>query len=294
MSKWSATMPANIALIKYMGKQPGQIPSNASLSVTVPRLTSTVTLAEAQQDHWKPTHWSLSAQNRFLSHLNYLKSTTQTHQCFSIQSENNFPDTCGLASSASSFAALTHAFFLAVAPETPLSIQASHSRMGSGSSCRSFFAPLVSWTGTEVQRIPNNHSWHHNVIIINASEKKIPSSEAHQRVMSSPAFKGRTQRAEARMQTLLTALAEDDWQQAYHLCWDEFQDMHHLFHSAEPPFKYIEKATERALSQLQTFWQSTGTGPIITLDAGPNIHLFFKDIDTQKQCLKQLSNHTIL
>ena len=138
MSKWSATMPANIALIKYMGKYPGQIPSNPSLSVTVPRLTSTVTLAEAQQDHWKPTHWSLSAQNRFLSHLNYLKSATQTHRCFSIQSENNFPDTCGLASSASSFAALTHAFFLAVAPETPLSIQASHSRMGSGSSCRSF------------------------------------------------------------------------------------------------------------------------------------------------------------
>lgn len=294
MSSWTATMPANIALIKYMGKQPGQIPTNPSLSITVPRFTSTVTLTTAHSDHWDTQDWSEPAKSRFLNHLKWLKKTTDCNQCFSISSHNHFPDTCGLASSASSFAALTHAFFLATQPQMPLEEQASYSRMGSGSSCRSFLSPLALWDNTDVSAINSPIQWRHKVIVINASKKKVSSSEAHQRVTTSPLFLNRAQRAKDRLNQLITALEHNHWEQLFLICWDEFQDMHDLFKTATPPFQYIEEATEQALKICQQFWHLHGTGPMVTLDAGPNIHLFFQCETTEKKCLDALKGFTLL
>ena len=49
---WSGTAPANIALIKYMGKNVGNVPTNTSLSYTTPQFYTTVQIAlcEGAQD----------------------------------------------------------------------------------------------------------------------------------------------------------------------------------------------------------------------------------------------------
>ena len=43
---WFAEAPSNIALIKYMGKDTGNIPSNSSLSFTLDKLISRVEISE--------------------------------------------------------------------------------------------------------------------------------------------------------------------------------------------------------------------------------------------------------
>jgi len=120
---FESAMPSNIALIKYMGKVDSEVnlPTNPSLSYTLDHLKTLVRLtpAESGTDSWEPLNEGpyvapqLSEQGvqRFLKHFNFLKAEFGLHKNFVIQSGSNFPSDCGLASSASSFAALTMATF---------------------------------------------------------------------------------------------------------------------------------------------------------------------------------------
>ena len=90
-------------------------------------------------------------------------------------------------------------------------------------------------------------------------------------------FAGRPRRAEQRLVALLSAIRGGCWEDMYHLVWAEFQDMHALFATAMPAFGYIAPATHHVLHSVQQCWQARGDGPIATLDAGPNVHLFFRD-----------------
>lgn len=116
----------------------------------------------------------------------------------------------------------------------------------------------------------------HQVIIISHDEKHISSSEAHLRVKSSHSYTTRSQRANDNLKTLLSAMREKDWPSIYHICWLEFQDMHNLFSTSNPPFHYVTETTNEALRTLQNLWRDKGDGPIVTMDAGPNIHLLYR------------------
>jgi len=127
---WLAQAPANIALIKYMGKsdENSNLPDNSSLSYTLNNLQSTVTLDvfPGKKDIWEPLlipggsgfNLSKEGQNRFIEHLVRIKSNFNYQGSFLIQSSNNFPHSSGLASSASSFAALTKCACLALSELT--------------------------------------------------------------------------------------------------------------------------------------------------------------------------------
>lgn len=292
---WLAQAPANIALIKYMGKQDegSNLPDNSSLSYTLNNLLSTVRLEPlpgASDDVWEPLtspdtkafDLSLAGQTRFLQHLKRLKTYFGCSHNFLVQSNNNFPHGSGLASSASSFAALTQCAMRALSELTHKELpsveeQADWSRRGSGSSCRSFFSPWALWKGNEVSPVDLPYKGLiHQVIVINSSEKKVSSSEAHKRVKSSALYSTRSQRAEERLELLLHAFAAKDWPAIYEICWTEFQDMHHLFHTCEQPFSYITEESTQVLNLLESNWSSTGDGPIVTMDAGPNIHLLYR------------------
>lgn len=313
---WFASAPSNIALIKYMGKSdPNQnIPSNASLSYTLPDLESFVELEVDTQprDSWEPLilpgtrgdfHLSEAAKERYLEHLAFLKQQAGYEGHFIVRSCNNFPMSSGLASSASSFAALTRCVSRAIAElqnrEEPDNATLAHlSQRGSGSSCRSFFAPWALWASTEIRAVdlPYTDLIHH-VIVISHEEKTVSSSEAHERVTSSPLFLGRPDRATKRLQQLLKALRAREWERAYHICWDEFQDLHALFSSAHDPFSYMTEESLNALHFLQQHWQTEKDGPIITMDAGPNIHLLFRpDQHDVAEYLKSvfLASHDVL
>lgn len=292
--QWFAQAPANIALIKYMGKKEleSNIPANPSLSYTLNNLLSSVVLEShsAKRDFWEPLdtpgadpfNLSLQGQQRFLQHLARIKEFFQYTGYFIVRSTNNFPHSSGLASSASSFAALTKCAILAISelnskPIPSVEQQALLSMKGSGSSCRSFFAPWAFWHEDKVEAIQLPYSQlQHQVIVISHSEKQVPSSEAHQRVQSSHGYPSRLERANENLKSLFSALREKDWASSYQICWHEFQDMHNLFATSNPPFHYITEKSNEALNSLQDLWQREGDGPIVTMDAGPNIHLLYR------------------
>lgn len=304
---WYKTAPSNIALIKYMGKlnTSSNLPTNASLSYTLAHLTTAVKLSLSNNaaDHWQPfegdENFQLNAgsQQRFLAHLAMLKKQYQFTGSFLVQSRNNFPLGCGLASSASSFAALTACALSALTELTQqkaatIQQQAQLSRLGSGSSCRSFYQPWCLWQQEQVEPLTLPYQkLIHQVVIISDVEKTISSSQAHKMVLSSPAFEGRIERVEHRLNALIQALQQENWSEAFQYVWDEFIDMHQLFQTAADPFDYMTKPCRNLLKQLQDFWMLHGNGPLVTMDAGPNIHLLYRPQDVE---LKQKFEHQYL
>lgn len=295
MNQVLSSAPSNIALIKYMGKieGTGNRPTNASLSYTLENLRTYVRLTELDsgEDQWQPfvredlqkLELSDNGQRRFLEHFKNLKLKWSIQKSFLVESANNFPSDCGLASSASSFAALTLAsaeMFQKMNPQPwggDRKVLSALSRQGSGSSCRSFFSPWALWQEEYAQPMAlPTQNLHHIVVIVEDSKKTVSSSEAHKLVTTSPRFAGRVERAEIRLKDLSQALQFDDWHLARQIVWDEFIDMHRLFETSTPSFSYMTEASRKVLEDCESFWNKWQDGPLVTMDAGANVHMLFR------------------
>jgi diphosphomevalonate decarboxylase len=198
-----------------------------------------------------------------------------------------------LASSASSFAALTRAAYdLARRHDSALSLPESElsrlSRRGSGSSCRSFFSPWALWREEGAEAASLDLKLEHAVVIVESRAKAVSSSLAHRRVETSLLYPGRAERASRRLAELLAALkavaetadGADAWRAAMEICWSEFWDMHALFETSRPAFGYMTEESSRVLNRLREVWREEGDGPLITMDAGPNVHLLLRPEQT--------------
>ena len=279
-------------------------PANSSLSFCLDKLRTFIRIQKntgAIADTWAPyvrqdllpIDLSEKGREKFLGHFAFLKKEFKIDGYFDIESANNFPSDCGLASSASSYAALTsvaHEWSQKNSAASKMSYRpkelAKLSQKGSGSSCRSFFTPWALWhaEGAEGIQLPYTHLLH-QVLLCDTSIKKVSSSEAHQKVLTSDLFVGRPERAEARLQKLIGNLRAENWKGAFELCWNEFWDMHALFHTSVPAFMYMNEVTMKALLLLHNNWTEKKDGPLVTMDAVSNIHLLFRP--NQKEFYQQ-------
>ncbi len=289
--KVTASAPSNIALIKYMGKTSAEnnLPTNPSISYTLPQLQSFVEIEDSSIDQAVSGRSDFvldeKGQKRFLKAFVFLKKLWAIEGAYKISSYNDFPSDAGLASSASSFAALTKASWQLVGErksefcneENEAEYLSSISRQLSGSSCRSFFPYWAIWKkeGAKAIKLPFQDLIY-QAIVVETERKQVSSSEAHLRVTSSELFEGRTKRAEERLQRLIHSLRKKDWYQIYEVCWQEFQDMHALFSTSKPPFHYMKPMSLEVLEDLDRMWKNQKDGPIVTMDAGPNIHLLYR------------------
>lgn len=302
-----AEAPSNIALIKYMGKTEtaGNRPANSSVSYTLDHLKTRVRV-RFEHGHPKPWVWrpleaegfhapslSVKGQERFLRHAERCAKRLELRGegTLVVESGNGFPSDCGLASSASSFAALT----LAIAKLAGRDIEnpwvrlelAELSREGSGSSCRSLFTPWSIWRAEGAAPVTGwPTSIRHLSLIVDDRKKQVSSSDAHVRVTTSLLFRGRVERAEERLRLLddqMKRAAGVDgvhaWNRAAQLVWAESWDMHALFESSEPPFGYFVPNSIQALNTIREISDEmkskseTFREPMVTMDAGPNVHV---------------------
>ncbi|MBX3033513.1 MAG: diphosphomevalonate decarboxylase [Bdellovibrionaceae bacterium] len=268
----------------------GNRPTNASLSYTMNHLVTEVSIAalpkEATEDRWRPLvkpgfgapALSETGRAKFLNHFRFLKETWGVPGFHEIASANNFPSDCGLASSASSFAALTKAAARAFGRGESAEELSRLSRRGSGSSCRSFFSPWALWREEGAESVDDLGFGDllHAAVVVSAGMKQVSSSEAHRRVLSSPKFAGRPERAEQRLRELMSALREKNWAEAHRVTWDEFVDMHELFETSQPAFGYRNRASKDVVDACRHIWSFKNDGPLVTMDAGPNVHLLFR------------------
>ena len=305
--QWIAKAPSNLALIKYAGKKDkSNLPLNASLSYTLDHFITKVriTKTDGLADKWRALEdkatlkimLSQQSMSRFLQFFGVLKKVFQVPGFYLVESANNFPADAGLASSASSFCALTQASHkmaldCSILPEedrkwTPAFLS-TLSRKGSGSSCRSFFRPYALWEGEGACKIEFPFSkLTHQLIMTDHKKKSVSSSLSHERIVQSPLFKGRVQRAETRLLDLMSALREQDWKTCFKITWEEFQDLHHLYESVG--IMYQNNKSRAVLKNLKAFWKNHKDGPLVTMDAGSAVHLLYRP--DQKQMAKHISH----
>ncbi len=306
--------PVNIAWIKYMGKN-GGLPTNASLSLTLATLgTHTSMRIEGESPtlcfEWSPEGYipPMMGQKKVEEFLRREAIWSELLTQFGfhyevprakilIQTHNNVPAGTGIATSASAFAALTLAWSAMLAGsrkqewmdlyrsgEVKLRrAMAQVAAKGSGSSCRSLDGPWVEWKPEQGISVIDGGAteWMDFILLIESSPKEVPSSEAHVRVKTSPHFAERTMRAEKRLSQLKTLLKShpDQIPQIQRLVLDEALDMHDLFHTSNPSFRYMTTLSEEIVACFQnTESQLASELPsfhgVVTLDAGANVHLF--------------------
>lgn len=319
MKRIRVRAPSNIALIKYMGKTDASrnLPENPSLSLTLNRLATYLEIDVIEDGAGKftldekapelpaqtrsfPVGFNAKAVAKFENHfrrvgsrMSELAAARTDRPSVVVRSINTFPAGSGIASSASSFAALTLGAFLANVQDISGAVEllkteksaslrrklARISREGSGSSCRSFEGPWVQWQGEEasvcLSKLPEMA---HFVVVVSAGEKKVSSSEAHLKVKTSPLWSGRVERASDRFEKVRAAFESGDLATVSRVTWSEMWEMHSLFHTSSEPFTYWDAQTIDALHFLSEFLISDRP-PIITMDAGPNVHLLVPELE---------------
>jgi diphosphomevalonate decarboxylase len=307
----SVFAPVNIAWIKYMGKNSGK-PSNPSLSMTLSRSgthTRITRVGDADRLIFRfsdrgyvPPAVGLGKAHAFLSDVGAFRSALEPFGfdvnsvpgVYEILTRNTVPAGTGIATSASGFAALTLAWagvlcgrdlprFRARFEKDPAlrKALATVSARGSGSSCRSFGGPFVEWhPDSGVTEWNPECEYTDFILLLETEEKAVSSSEAHERVRTSPRFSGREERVTRRMTELSRILNSTDRSALPALVLDEAVDMHELFHTSVPGFRYWNAESEAWIERIRNLDAGLPTGnAVLTFDAGANAHLFVPSVE---------------
>ncbi len=298
--KFIAEVPSNLALIKYWGRKDEQSrnPANDSLSLTLSNFVTTTSAtvnSGAKLFSLRFNGKLLTEQDavakRAAAHLRQLGASLGFGKTLTIESSNNFPDSCGIASSASGFGALTLAAVAAWSESKtlselatkgyPLERLANLARLGSGSACRSFFEEFCHWhtcdtSGSQwVTQVTAPKPWEITdlVVLVSSAPKAISSSEAHRYAWTSPLFPLRLEKIPSRIEALKAAINAHDFSALGEIAEEEALEMHSVMMSGTPSVKYFGKDTTDVLLFARTERQAGNFPAYFTLDAGANVHI---------------------
>jgi diphosphomevalonate decarboxylase len=282
----SAVAHPNIALIKYWGNRDAalRLPSNGSISLTLGSIKTTASVEFG--DHLSQDHLVIDGseakeheRHRVSIHLDLLREEAGSKRSAQVETSSNFPRGAGIASSASAFAAITLAG--ADALELPLSARELSilARQGSGSACRSIYGGFVEWpAGTQSDdsfafQIAGEDHWSlvDIVVIVDAGEKPIGSSEGHARAGSSLLQVPRVSDAPRRLDQCRKAIQDRDFEALAHVAEADGIFMHAVMMTSRPAIHYW-KADTLLLMQKTQQWRGQGVPVFFTIDAGPNVH----------------------
>lgn len=299
--------PSNIALIKYWGKHGVQLPNNPSLSLTLREANTTTSLDLKKKRSKKNIEIDFlfegERNDKFAAKLEtFLASVTQelpwlTKNRLVLRSENSFPHSAGIASSASSMSALALCLMstnrmLTKTPEddaTFLRMASRLARLGSGSAARSVYPGFTVWgKTTSVKNSSDNHAiiapanYHadfnelqDSILIVHAGEKSVSSRAGHALMNDHPMAAQRYKNAHARLKQLLDALKHADWQLFCKVVETEALELHALMMTSDPSFILMHPNTLAIIERIRFFRATTNIPVCFTLDAGPNVHILY-------------------
>jgi diphosphomevalonate decarboxylase len=210
-----------------------------------------------------------------------------------VVSQNNFPISVGLASSASGFAALTLAVLGAVNSEQIIENKKELSRLilegGSASAMRSVFGGFVeSHIGNTLEecfseRIAPENYWNllDIIAVVDNGGKNISSLDGHDRASSSPYFQGRILKIHQRLQKCKKAIIEKNFSLLGQCIESDTVSMHKVAMTSIPPANYFTSGTRRVLSQIPR-WRVEGLRSYFSIDAGANVHVICQEKDAEE------------
>ncbi|MDB9786972.1 hypothetical protein OAB57_02600 [Bacteriovoracaceae bacterium] len=307
--KWS--VPSNIALIKYWGKSNGQIPNNPSLSLTLHKARTETIIEYSKKKENSQTiacelyfegKKNLMFQERVTRFLSSIRSyfSFLDEQQLTIRTENTFPHSTGIASSASAFGSF--ALSLCTIEEKLLGRRSEDrneiwwqkaseiARLGSGSAGRSVFGGVNVW-GEHAQIKGSTAKWstqldssalHRSmqnlndaILLVDSKPKSVSSTAGHELMNGHPFANARYHKAHENLSLLWRAIRSGDKKEFIDLVESEALTLHGLMMSSMPPYLLIRSNTLKIIESIQKFRAKTGHFLCFTLDAGPNIHLIY-------------------
>ncbi|MDV2447092.1 diphosphomevalonate decarboxylase [Elizabethkingia anophelis] len=304
--------PSNIALIKYWGKYENQIPANPSISYTLNHCRTNTTMAFSEGENFSvQTFLAGNEELKFAEKIEkYFKNIEQylpwiLKGKYVIRTENTFPHSSGIASSASGFGAIAKclmqldAIFSGNTSEEEALKKASFlARLGSGSACRSLYNGLVVLGNTkEVEgssdlyavQYPNDEihpvfkNFNDWVLLIHEGEKSVSSTVGHGLMKTNPYAERRFQEAHENFAKLKNILKTGDMEGFIKLTEHEALTLHAMMMMSDPAFILMKTGTLVVINKIWDFRRITGLPLFFTLDAGANVHLLFpNDIESDK------------
>lgn len=284
----SATARAhpNIAFIKYWGNQDDslRIPVNSSLSMNLDGLyTQTDVTWGADVEHdsliLNGERQNGRSLERVSRHLDVIRNRLSLSEFALVQSSNNFPMGAGIASSASSFAALTLAATRAAGVTLTERELTTLARLGSGSASRSIPGGFVEWYAGNSHEMSYAESFASAdywdlvdvVAIISDSHKIVGSTEGHHSATTSELQPARVSGARERVATCKKAIMERDFTTFAEVVEYDSNLMHAIMMTSRPPLFYWLPASITVMAAIR---QARGDGLSVcyTMDAGPNVH----------------------
>ena len=294
---WRA--PSNIAIVKYWGKYDYQLPRNPNFSFTLKKShTETKVYFSKRKTNWvdiyldgEPKEGFLPKVENFLGHIStYYPFVKGLH--LKIDTHNTFPYGTGIASSASSMAALAlclctlrkDIFSLDINSDKFFTKASFFARLGSGSACRSLFPNASVWGDDEVLFARGFEDGLHSnfkeirdsIIIVSSDSKKVPSSFGHDR-MGQHFFKERRySQAKCNWKRLKNILWKGDFEEFWELCEGEALSLHAMMMTSSPSYFLLRPETLLIMEKVRDL-RKQGYPLCFTLDAGPNIHILYQN-----------------
>ena len=310
--KVSATCPSNIALIKYWGKYEPQIPANPSISYTLNHCKTNTEMEFLVDEKFSvQTFLSGNEEPKFAQKIEKYFQKIEEYLPwilkgkYIIKTENTFPHSSGIASSASGFGAiakclmnLDEQFSGKTNEDFKLKKASFLARLGSGSACRSLYEGLVVWGKTEevaessdlfAVQYPNEEihpifkSFNDWVLLIHEGEKSVSSTVGHGLMNTNPYAQRRFQEAHENFKTIKSILKNGDLQEFIKLVEHEALTLHAMMMMSEPAFILMKTGTLQVINKIWEFRKETNLPLFFTLDAGANVHLLFpENSDSEK------------
>ena len=297
-----ASCPSNIALIKYWGKYERQIPANPSISFTLSNCKTETKMIFRSGEKFsvktflagkEETKFSEKIEKYFRNIEKYLPWILQGS--FVIETENTFPHSSGIASSASGFGAIAKCLMemdKAFSGKDFFDVKKASflARLGSGSACRSVYDGLVVWG--EVNEVegssdlyavkypdeeihPIFRDFNDYVLLIHEGQKSVSSTVGHGLMNTNPYAERRFQEARENFVPIKEILKSGDLEAFMKLVEHEALTLHAMMMMSEPAFILMQTGTLQVINKVWEFRKETNLPLFFTLDAGANAHLLF-------------------
>lgn len=294
--------PSNIAIVKYWGKTGVQIPVNPSLSFSLKHSLTQTSVSychNPKQENLKFSFYFEQEKNqKFEQKLNVFFDRIigifpwLNHYELKIESQNTFPHSSGIASSASSYAALAMclaAIHGQLTGAEPSRKEISNiARLGSGSASRSVFGGWNTWGEFALDDSSNFNASHlashihpsfthiqDTILIVSKDKKEVSSTVGHQLMENHPYKYGRIQQANDNMVKLMKVLKNGDWNAFVEVAESEALSLHGLMMSSTPSYTLLLPNSLQIVQLIRKFREQNKIPVCFTIDAGPNIHVLY-------------------
>lgn len=308
--KWSA--PSNIALVKYWGKKENQIPANPSISFTLNNCKTITSLIFSKKENTENFSFDLLFEGnpkddfkpkiqKFFERISiYLPFLKDYH--FTIATENTFPHSSGIASSASGMSALamnlmslekelSRSFGTEMTDDYFFQKASFLARLGSGSACRSVKGSVVVWGNhSEIDgssdlfgvEFPNQihenfKNYQDTILLVDKGEKQVSSTVGHDLMHDHPYAERRFEQAHDNLSKIKTVLESGNLNEFINIVESEALTLHAMMMTSMPYFILMKPNTLEIINRIWKFRNETKIPVCFTLDAGANVHVLYPE-----------------